>query len=114
MGNSNGDLVAAIIDCEMSNIMVAMEAALNKHGPCTSDPVRGSLNLAEEVGEVASEALDATRDLLLSGRPDSVSLYLMCNELAQAVGYGILLMDSMRRLLRAQAPDKPVMGGEIG
>jgi hypothetical protein len=89
-------------DLARSDVTYAIEEALRKHGPCTSDPVRGALNLAEEVGEVAKEALDATRHARLDGQPDPVSLYLMIQELAQAAGYAILLMASMRALLELQ------------
>lgn len=68
----------------------AMEAAWIKHGEPTTDPVRGALNLCEEVGEVAAEALDATREGMSQGEK-AHHLTLMRHELMQVAGYAILL-----------------------
>lgn len=79
----------------------AMEDAWLKHGEPTDDPVRGSTNLCEEVGEVATCALDATRTIhapvgsvTYEGikRLQGQSIDKMCEELAQVAGYAILLM----------------------
>lgn len=77
-----------------------MAAAWAKHGEPTTDPVRGAANLCEEVGEVASEALDATRKIfapegsliwqrLMDQRQQSMAK--MHVELMQVAGYAILL-----------------------
>lgn len=39
----------------------AIEAALDKHGPFTNNPLRGCAILTEEVGEVAQAALGVTK-----------------------------------------------------
>lgn len=76
----------------------AMAHALHKHGPVTANPVRGSLNLAEEVGEVAQAALDATRQS--ATRTDQLgNLRNMRAELIQVAGYAILLDQSMADLI---------------
>lgn len=71
-------------------VVKRMEEAWYAHGEPTKDPVRGALNLTEEVGEVAEAALDATRaDAPLGYRLEH--LEHMVFELGQVAGYAILL-----------------------
>lgn len=88
------------------NVRQAMEHAWRKHGEPTTDLVRGALNLCEEAGEVAAEALDATRKppefpgmdpdvynriLVDHDRNSTKALGGMVGELYQVAGYAILL-----------------------
>lgn len=83
-------------------VRAAMEHAWYKHGEPTTDVVRGAGNLCEEVGEVMSEALEATRKpgtVYPSGsvgRMRQMGVEDQCRkkmilELWQVAGYAILL-----------------------
>lgn len=80
----------AWFDHAANDVRAAMEGAWRKHGAPTKDPVRGSTNLAEELGEVASEALDATR-AGVNVHDIEHALIMMRYELMQVAGYAILL-----------------------
>lgn len=54
--------------------------AFKKHGALTKDPVRASLILTEEIGEVAKEALSLTRTPPVNGARER-----LVKELAQVV-----------------------------
>jgi NTP pyrophosphatase (non-canonical NTP hydrolase) len=94
-GIDKGALWKARID-----VVAAMEFALQRHGEPTSDPNRGMTTIAEEVGEAAECALEATRPDRVVDYPDNQQLRLMCDELAQLAGYTMLLMLTMRRLYK--------------
>lgn len=99
------------------NIRKAMEFAWRKHGEPTKDRQRGALNLCEEAGEVAKEALDATRQYTIqatdSGMRDSLQRIhdkaryaaenQMIAELYQVAGYAILLAVQLEGKQEAQA-----------
>ncbi len=69
-------------------IRVAEEKAFKMHGPLTTDVVRASAILTEEVGEVVSEALAMTRHPPVNG-----SRLRMIRELAQVAATAIQMLD---------------------
>lgn len=86
-------------------VLRAMEESVGKHGEPTIDPVRGACELAEEAGEVADQALGATRaNSTFEIRRDA--LEGMCYELAQAAGFAILLLSSMRGVIYRMDRDR--------
>jgi len=93
----NSENAAEIIDYVTPDLTYEMQMAFDKHGPVTSDPVRGMANLAEELGEATTEALDATRHL----QPEAPAvfklgcLHRMVGELNQIAAYAIMLRCSM-------------------
>lgn len=97
----------------------SMSYALRKHGRPTRDPVRGVINLSEELGEVAREALDATRNYSHSDvdrfeqQEKFNAIARMYGELGQLAGYAILLMMSMEGILPDQMVTPSVHQREI-
>ena len=86
------------------DITFAMSHAWYKHGEPTTDPVRGATTLAEECGEVAKEALDATRKVYASGTEQHDAIVRMRRELSQTAGYAILLMCQLEGVERRGNP----------
>lgn len=80
-------------------VIDAMQRAVHLHGQPTTDPFRGTLNLSEEVGEVAEAALDATRKNI-SDLEKSTHLMHMVAELNQVIGYAIMLRCQMEGEIR--------------
>lgn len=70
---------------ELTNL--AEDAAYKKHGALTEDPVRASLILTEEVGEVAKEALSLTRSPQVNGARGR-----LVKELAQVVATATIML----------------------
>lgn len=106
-------------------VRAEMNHSWNTHGEPTKDLVRGAANLCEEVGEVAKEALDATRPILVlprTGNPlidnerDRVfglktsnqldSMIRMHHELMQVAGYAILLAVQLEGTIREAVDGK--------
>lgn len=83
-----------------------MEDAWYKHGEPTKDPLRGATNLMEEAGEVASEALDATR-ITLDLHDQGHALMMMRYELMQVAAYAILLAVQLEGTIRKVERDQP-------
>lgn len=95
-----------------NGVRAAMETAWLKHGEPTKDVVRGALNLCEEAGEVAKEALDATRKIHAPegshvwakiSEQQRASRMKMHAELLQVAGYAILLAVQLEGTLREAA-----------
>lgn len=84
-----------ILNTTFRHIEDAMVKSLRLHGRPTKDPVRGGLNLAEECGEVAEAALDATRPSGVTPELRLLAIRRMHSELADVAGYAFLLMISM-------------------
>ncbi len=99
-------LIEHTCDCWLDHatprVAEAMVYAWRKHGPPTKDVVRGALNLCEEAGEVAKEALETSR--FAPCHEDSYQGWWkrqiaaceqhkqeMIGELYQVAGYAILL-----------------------
>lgn len=90
-------------------VVDAMEHACFIHGVPTTDPVRGTATLSEEVGEVAECALDATRGKIDTNRK-ILCLTNMVAELNQVAAYAILLrcqMEGEIQKLRGAQTDEP-------
>ena len=90
-------------------VAAAMEHAVTKHGAPTTDPVRGASTLSEECGEVAAEALEATRNNVHPAMK-AERLNRMIRELDQVAAYAILLRCSMEgevRKLRQGTDNEP-------
>jgi NTP pyrophosphatase (non-canonical NTP hydrolase) len=82
-----------------------MSEALTKHGRPTIDPVRGALELCEEAGEVAAQALGATRGASnYEVRLDAMEG--MAYELAQVAGFATLLLVSMEEVIAQMKRDR--------
>ena len=83
-------LIAAEIE---QDVRYAAIAAFNKHGPLTIDPVRASIILTEEVGEVAADVLKMTRP---SGTPQMEARLDLYNELAQVAQVAMVMMTNLK------------------
>lgn len=79
---------------DVDDAVAAARAALLKHGPPTTDPVRASAELAEEVVEVIKEALAMTSPNLdrRCSQPFRDRLLLMREEVAQTAGFALLIL----------------------
>lgn len=86
--------MAVWFDYTRGDVVAEMWHAVTKHGPVTKDPMRGVATLTEELGEVAAEALEATRKTVTPAI-EMESLMAMCNELNDLIAYAILLRVSM-------------------
>lgn len=83
---------------DMAAINVARVSADAKHGILTSDPIRATLILVEEVGEVAAEALKMTNPTGAgSHRGAKGTMRAMYDELAQVGATVSLMMENIRR-----------------
>lgn len=119
------DRICAVwFDHVANDVRAAMNHAWLKHGEPTKDVVRGATTLCEEAGEVAKEALDATRAVptgLVDVPPEDElrirmrarvdrnrvdALWRMHHELMQVAGYAILLAVQLEGTIREAVDGK--------
>jgi NTP pyrophosphatase (non-canonical NTP hydrolase) len=92
------DAANHVIVSAMARVQVQVMHALEKHGPCTTDPCRGVAVLTEEVGEVAEMAVNATRKVT-TDQDQKLYLAQMCEELDQVAAYAMMLRCSMESII---------------
>lgn len=96
----NADRLTQLLPFMDSNVMNrlvnAADAALEKHGPLTTDAQRAALILTEEVGEVVEAVLDHTRPSVTDSIRRAKREHLM-DELAQVAATAVFMIANLEK-----------------